>query len=565
MAKAKVTFVGEDRTKGAFASVGKSFGGLTGSLKGATSALAGFGAVLGGALVLGAFKKVIAAGSELQETAQKFGVVFKAVGKEAEIVSANLARDFGLSEKAAKGLLAATGDLLTGFGFTDKAALDLSNQVQELSVDLASFSNLEGGAERASEILTKALLGERDALVSLGIKIGETDLKQRALADGLELVSGKLSKQDTALLTLKIATEQSAKAVGDFARSQDSFANQSRILDAAIEDLSSSLGAVLLPAATKIVRVFIKLITVFNNLVQAPKKAKEQLEAFQTSLDGAARKAKGLNKELKDQTLNLDVDAKNAKILADAIAAHNTKQKEAAEATRLTNDQLQAQSDLLEKEIELLEESGQKIIDQKQKEFDEEEAHQFALIDAKNMGFELAEELRAKDKEAEDKALEERLAREMAIRNAAAQTVSALASAFATLASINKKFAGIAKATALADATIQGFLAVQRALASAPPPFNFILAGAVGIQTAANVAKIASTSLQTPFGGDRVVPGPSNQGIPAIVHGGERIGRGGGGMGITVNFNGVTGDPSQTAQQVINLIQEEQRRTGFGV
>jgi len=140
-----------------------------------------------------------------------------------------------------------------------------------------------------------------------------------------------------------------------------------------------------------------------------------------------------------------------------------------------------------------------------------------------------------------------------------------LAKTFATAASLNKKFVGIAKAAALADATIQGVLAIQRALASAPPPFNFILASAVGAQAIANIAKIKSQSFQTPFGQDRIVPGPSNQAIPAIVHGGERIGRGGGGGGITVNFNGITGDPSQTAQQVIALINEEKSRTGFGV
>lgn len=51
----------------------------------------------------------------------------------------------------------------------------------------------------------------------------------------------------------------------------------------------------------------------------------------------------------------------------------------------------------------------------------------------------------------------------------------------------------IGKAAAISQATIDGITAVQKALASAPPPFNFALAATVGVATAANVSKIAST------------------------------------------------------------------------
>lgn len=64
--------------------------------------------------------------------------------------------------------------------------------------------------------------------------------------------------------------------------------------------------------------------------------------------------------------------------------------------------------------------------------------------------------------------------------------------ALATLQnSSNKKIAAIGKAAAITQATIDGVLAVQKALASAPPPFNFIQAAIVGAVAAANVAQIA--------------------------------------------------------------------------
>ena len=65
--------------------------------------------------------------------------------------------------------------------------------------------------------------------------------------------------------------------------------------------------------------------------------------------------------------------------------------------------------------------------------------------------------------------------------------------------------------------TIDGVVAVQKALASAPPPFNFILAGIVGAAAAVNVAKIAGFERggYTGDGGTKEVAG--------VVHGKEFV------------------------------------------
>lgn len=54
-----------------------------------------------------------------------------------------------------------------------------------------------------------------------------------------------------------------------------------------------------------------------------------------------------------------------------------------------------------------------------------------------------------------------------------------------------KEGSAVAKAAAIAQATIDGIVAVQKALASAPYPYNIALAAIVGGITAANIAKIA--------------------------------------------------------------------------
>jgi hypothetical protein len=85
--------------------------------------------------------------------------------------------------------------------------------------------------------------------------------------------------------------------------------------------------------------------------------------------------------------------------------------------------------------------------------------------------------------------------------------------------SSNKELAAIGKAAAIAQATIDGIVAVQKALAAAPPPLNFALAGAVGIASAANVAKIAGIGFaQGGYTGDI-----DRQKVAGVVHGREFV------------------------------------------
>ena len=78
---------------------------------------------------------------------------------------------------------------------------------------------------------------------------------------------------------------------------------------------------------------------------------------------------------------------------------------------------------------------------------------------------------------------------------AKAQAASDFFGNFAALsASTNKKLFMMGKAAAVAQATIDGILAVQKALAAYPPPINYAMAASVGVASAANVAKITGVA-----------------------------------------------------------------------
>jgi len=102
---------------------------------------------------------------------------------------------------------------------------------------------------------------------------------------------------------------------------------------------------------------------------------------------------------------------------------------------------------------------------------------------------------------------------------------------FGQLASLtssgNKEVAAIGKAAAIAQATIDGYVAVQKALASAPPPLNFAAAAAVAFKTGAQVAGIMSTNVGSfATGGQFMVQGRSGvdaNNINMNVTRGERV------------------------------------------
>ncbi len=230
----------------------------------------------------------VKAAIDAEETGSKFRTAFRGAEEAADAAAEALRRGYGLSRTESERLLSATGDLLKGFGATAREALGLSNRVQELAVDLASYNNVEGGASRASEILTKAMLGEREGLTQLGIKISEMDVQQRLAAQGMSELQGRALLLAKAQATLDLAMEQSGDAIGDFARTAESPANQLRILKAQVQDAAVSLGRDLLPAARDLIGVARDVVGWFNSLSESQRQNIIRFAAFAAAIGPVA-------------------------------------------------------------------------------------------------------------------------------------------------------------------------------------------------------------------------------------------------------------------------------------
>lgn len=149
-------------------------------------------------------------------------------------------------------------------------------------------------------------------------------------------------------------------------------------------------------------------------------------------------------------------------------------------------------------------------------------------------------------------------------------------------ASNNKVLFNIGKASALAGAYINTAQAVTVALKSAPPPFNFVLAGLVGTAGALQAGKIIAQKPPSAgsFANGGIIEGPSQTGdqLTANVNSGEAIfnrrqqqnlfnavnnnSLGGGGNSIVINSSSLTGQIPQ--ESIDDLIDQLNERTEYG-
>ena len=225
------------------------------------------------------------AASDAQEITSKYNTIFKSVANESEAMAKQLADDFGLAGSTAMELLGNTGDLLTGFGLTAGAALELSDQTNRLAVDLASFSNAQGGAAAVSAALTSAYTGEREALKTYGIVISEEMVKTEMLKQATEGLTFASEQQAKISATLALAQKQSTNAIGDYSRTSDSAANVTKRLNEEIKESKEIFGDFVLKSATPLKSALIDLISKMNEAAIASRDLREALDIAKTGKD----------------------------------------------------------------------------------------------------------------------------------------------------------------------------------------------------------------------------------------------------------------------------------------
>jgi len=222
------------------------------------------GAAAGGlAVVVG--KQLFDVGEELTALDQKIGTVFS--GDSLDTVTGwadEVAARMGLTATQAAGLAANAGDLLKPMGFTADEAANMSTEIIGLAGALSEWSGGQRSVEETAEILSKALLGERDSLKSLGISINQAEVDQRALTIAQQEGRDALTAQDKALATQALILEKSTDAQEAYAAGGNKLTAAQNRLKAAFGELQERLARKLLPLFERAADLVVELIEVFD-------------------------------------------------------------------------------------------------------------------------------------------------------------------------------------------------------------------------------------------------------------------------------------------------------------
>lgn len=211
-------------------------------------------------------KECLELGSDLQEVQNVVDVTFPSMTKKVDEFAKGAAQSFGLSETMAKRYTGTFGSMAKSFGFSESAAYDMSTALTGLTGDVASFYNLS--QDEAYTKLKSIFTGETESLKDLGVVMTQNALDSFAMANGYGKTTKAMSEQEKVALRYQFVMKQLSAASGDFIRTSDSWANQTRILKLQLDSIKATIGQGLInvftPAIKTINLLLSKLATVAN-------------------------------------------------------------------------------------------------------------------------------------------------------------------------------------------------------------------------------------------------------------------------------------------------------------
>lgn len=152
--------------------------------------------------------------------------------------------------------------LTSGFGIVEDKANTMSQNLTQLSYDLASFFNTD--VETAFDKLSSAMAGQVKGLREFGIDTTVASLQEYALAQGIEKSVRSMTQAEKSMLRYNYIMENSIKIQGDMARTIATPANSIRILTALLAQMKRALGNIVSVIVVKFipyVQVMVEIVT----------------------------------------------------------------------------------------------------------------------------------------------------------------------------------------------------------------------------------------------------------------------------------------------------------------
>lgn len=283
-------------------SINKSAGGLTKTFGKLGLAI---GSIFAAKELIDFGKSALELGSDLQEVQNVVDVTFTTMSDKVDEFAKSAAKSAGLSETMAKKFTGTFGSMAKALGFAEDEAYTMSTSLAQLVGDVASFYNLS--QEEAFTKLKAVFSGETEGLKDLGVVMTQSSLDAFAMAKGFGVVSSKMTEQQRTALRYQFVMERLAGASGDYVRTLDGWANQTRTLQLNIDALKATIGQGLINLFTPVLQVLNAVIERLAVLAERFKKFTEDIMGIKSTktTEKAKDEVEQLGENYQDATAGL--------------------------------------------------------------------------------------------------------------------------------------------------------------------------------------------------------------------------------------------------------------------
>ena len=253
-------------------------------------------------------RQSIETASDLAEVQNVVDTAFGESKQKMEDFADTAVKTYGISKLTAKQTGSNFMAMAAGMGLANDSASDMAMALTGLSADMASFYNV--GQDVASTALKSIFTGETETLKQFGIVMTDANLQAYALSKGITKSTADMSQAEKVQLRYNYVMSQTALAQGDFAKTSDSWANQTRILSEQWKEFGATIGTVLMNVLLPAVKAINSLLSQLIALAQGAAQALS--EAFGFELSNSADEAQSIVKSTSQAADNYSDIADNA-------------------------------------------------------------------------------------------------------------------------------------------------------------------------------------------------------------------------------------------------------------
>ena len=264
-------------------------------------------------------KEAIELGSDVAEVQNVVDVAFGDMSYMVEDFADKAITSFGMSELAAKRTASTYMAMASNMGVTQQQAAEMAITLAGLTGDVASFYNIS--QELADIKLQSVFTGETETLKDLGIVMTQANLEAYALANGINRSFQSMSQSEQLILRYNYVLDQLSLASGDFVRTQDSWANQTRILSMQWQEFMSIIGQALIQVLLPVIRVLNQIVSSLIDIANAFN------AAISAIFGGATTQVQQTQAAVSGVSSGIDEAVDNQNALTDATKETNKEQQ----------------------------------------------------------------------------------------------------------------------------------------------------------------------------------------------------------------------------------------------